>query len=325
MTYKKIADLAHVSLSTVSKALSGSSDVSNELKEKIIKIAIEQGYFSEKNKLRRDNTDNQSIGIAVICPEIISVTYSHAITNIKNEIELIGGTASVYIHDFDTDKMNKLIENITVRRSADGIIVFPTDGDIMTTTIPTVAISSKANCDTVYCDVTAYFDEIVEYLKDMGHREIAFVGEKYTMEKLRAYKSSIEKHGILYRDENVYVIDGRFEKIGYEAAERMIKNNRLPTAVICAYDEIALAMIHRSSENGIKVPETVSIVGINDIPSAQYSSIPLTTVKTFKEDLGRIAVGVLYDKIFGNDGTVRHVTIGHEFIERKTVCRCKEV
>lgn len=107
MTYKRIADLAHVSLSTVSKALSGSSDVSRELKEKIIKIAIEQGYFSEKNKVRRDNTDNQSIGIAVICPEIISVTYSHAITNIKNEIEQMGGTASVYMHEFDTAKMNK--------------------------------------------------------------------------------------------------------------------------------------------------------------------------------------------------------------------------
>lgn len=84
-------------------------------------------------------------------------------------------------------------------------------------------------------------------------------------------------------------------------------------------------MIHRFSENGIKVPETVSIVGINDIPSAQYLAIPLTTVKTFNEDLGRIAVGVLYDKIFENDSTVRHVTVKHEFIERKTVCRCKEI
>lgn len=152
----------------------------------------------------------------------------------------------------------------------------------------------------------------------MGHQKIAFVGEEYTMTKHDAYKKALETHSIPYDEGEVYIIKERFERIGYEAAEKMMQKGELPTAVVCAYDEIALAMIHSFSENEIEVPKCINVVGINDIPMAAYSQVPLTTVRTYREEQGVIAINLLCDKIFNKSKVVQHITIDHELIERKS-------
>ena len=73
MTHKKIAELAHVSVSTVSKALSGSREVSRELTEEIKRIAIETGYFQEKSRRRLMYEKDQQVLIAIVCPEVVKI------------------------------------------------------------------------------------------------------------------------------------------------------------------------------------------------------------------------------------------------------------
>lgn len=320
MTYKKIAQIANVSLSTVSKALSGSKEISAELSQKIIQIAKEQGYFEKKGRRKIEYTKSDSITIAIICPEIISLFYAGEITAIKNEIEARGGLSAVYVYDFDNQKLERILEQITIRNSADGIVLFPIDRPIQSLSIPLVCISSLKNLpyDTVDCDAEACMSDMVGYLKNLGHTDIAFVGETNTMSKLEAYKKSLTDSGLPYSADNVYIIEERFEKIGYKAAEQMMQKEHLPTAVICAYDEIALAMIHCFSDAGIKVPEQISIMGINDIPMSAYAQIPLTTVCLFREEQGAIAIRMLYDKIFGISDAIQHVSIEHRLIERKS-------
>lgn len=325
MTYKEIARLANVSLSTVSKALSGSREISEELREKIIKTAISCGYFAEKGKRKIEYAGERDITIAIICPEIISVAYAGEITEIKKELEKHGALTAVYVNDFDNDKLNRIIKAITVSNSADGIILFQMPPRISECSIPLVGISSPAdNFDTVCCDTISYFLDIIGYLKKLGHREIAFVGETHTRLKLDAYKNALFAHGLTFSEDNIFIVDERFEAIGYKAAEQLIKLPNMPTAVICAYDEIALSLIHVFAENGIEVPKNISVVGINDIPMAAYSSVPLTTVKIFEKEQAEIAVRLLYDKIFGKSDTIRHITINHELVVRKSTADRRE-
>lgn len=319
MTYKKIAEIANVSTSTVSKALSGSKEVREELRDEIIKIAIEQGYFEEKGRRKVEYKTKSSICIAIICPEIISIAYAGIITSMKKAIEEKDGLVSIYVYDFDNTKLDRIIESITVRNSADGIILFPTENYVTEQSIPMIGICNyDCNYDTVYCDIDTCFCDIVKYLKNLGHEQIAFVGEENTPLKLRAYKRSLEKNGIAYEEEMVYMLEKRFEDIGYEAVEQMLQRDQMPTAVICAYDEIALAMVHSFQEKGIQIPEQVSIIGMNDIPMAAYAQIPLTTVRIFWEDQGVIAVNLLYDKIMEKTQYIQHITIKHKLIERKS-------
>lgn len=323
MNYKKIAQLANVSVSTVSKALSGSKEVSGELAKRIIDIAISGGYFEEKGKRKIGYTSEKELSIAVVCPEIVSVEYAREITAIKSAVEARGAVAAVYVYDFDCEKLEKIIKTLTVRNCADGIVLFPLSDTIPETSIPTVTISSQTSKhDSVSCKTETYFDEIVSYLKNLGHKRIAFVGERLTVTKLESFRRSMAKFGLDCNEDDIYTISERFERIGYAAAEEMLKKE-LPTAVVCAYDEIALAMIHSFKDHGIAVPDEISVAGINDIPSAAYSQLPLTTVRTFQEDQGEIVVKLLYDKIFGKSQIVQHITVDSELVIRKSTGKAR--
>ena len=321
MTYKKIAQAANVSLSTVSKALSGSKEISDELRQNIIQIAKKMGYFEEKRKRKIEYAKSDTITIAVICPEIISLFYAREITAIKNRIEESGGLCAVYVYDFDDKKLDRILEQITVRNSADGIILFEEFLEMSNCSIPMVCLSSSENIpyDTVFCDTNVYMSDVVRYLKDLGHTDIAFVGESNTMSKLTAYRKAMNSLEIPYTSENEYIINARFEEIGHQAALQMMQKKKLPTAIICAYDEIALKMINDFCQCGIKIPEQVSIIGINDIPMSSYAPIPLTTIRIFQEEQGALAVNLLYDKIYENSDIIQHISIGHRLIERESV------
>ena len=147
MTHKKIAELAHVSASTVSKALSGSTEVSPELTEKIRKIAIESGYFTEKIKRKREYTENRSLMIALIVPEILGIRYPSIVHCLKDEIEAKGGNIAIYLDDFDADKSKRLVESIIVGGNADGMIMLSTPNLTAKPTIPTICFSEKASAE----------------------------------------------------------------------------------------------------------------------------------------------------------------------------------
>ena len=323
MNYKKIAQIANVSVSTVSKALSGSKEVSDELAKRIIDIAMSGGYFEEKGKRKIEYTNEKELSIAVVCPEIVSIEYAREITAIKRAVEARSAVAAVYVYDFDCEKLDKIIKTLTVRNCADGIVLFPMNNSIFETPIPIVTISSQlCKYDSVSCSNQTYFDEIVSYLKNLGHKRIAFVGESLTISKQNCFCRSMEKFGLTCNEDDIYTISERFERIGYAAAEKMLKKE-LPTAVVCAYDEIAIAMIHSFKDHGVSVPADISVIGINDIPSAAYSQLPLTTVRTFQEDQGEILVKLLYDKIFGKSQLVQHITVDPELVVRKSTGRAR--
>ena len=102
------------------------------------------------------------------------------------------------------------------------------------------------------------------------------------------------------------------------AALEILKQKNRPTAVVAAYDEVALGLISTLSHNGIRVPEDLSVMGINNIPSGAHAQIPLTSVDTFSEEQYKTAVDLLFDKISTESQTVRHITIEPQIVERET-------
>lgn len=323
MTYKKIAELAHVSVSTVSKVLSGSSEISDELSEKIRRIAMEGGYFKEKNKRKREYSNNRALLIAVVVPEIVSVNYSAIVTCLKKAIESRGGRIAVYMYDFDMKKLNSTVEMIIIKENADGIILFSSPSLSVKPNIPIVCIGgiSSERYDSVGVSVEAIMNDAVEFLKNLGHTKIGFVGETNTFTKHKAFKNAIDNSKLTYFDKYSYIIRGRFEEIGIEAAKKMISDKDMPTAVICAYDEVALGMIYELDKNGVSVPDDISVMGINNIPSSEYVKIPLTTVVAMNEEQYISAVEILFDKIINETSSVKHITMDHKIIERKSTRR----
>ena len=91
-----------------------------------------------------------------------------------------------------------------------------------------------------------------------------------------------------------------------------------PVLIIAAYDEIALGMIFELKRNGIRIPDDLSVVGIDDIPYASYSQPPLTTVRLYGEERYGMIVDMLYDKIYGDCDTIQHIAAETKLIIRES-------
>lgn len=318
MNHKKIAELAHVSTSTVSKALSGSTEISSEVAEQIKKIAMECGYFKEKSKRKRAYRNNSSLLIAVLVPELLGSHYPEFVTHLKNEIEAKGAQIAVYIYDFDQEKANAILKSIIVNGAADGVIMCCRPELPTKPTIPIVYYGGKATglYDSIGSDVEALIEDCVKYLKQLGHTRIAYVGEPYTADYYRAFVASMEQHGLSCCEEFTYNIDARLEAIGVEAAKLLLTSQKKPTAVLAAYDVVAISLIHELTQNGVRVPEDISVMGINNISASAYAQVPLTTVDVFSAEQDRAAVEILFNKILTENEAIHHITIEHKIIER---------
>ncbi len=320
MNHKKIAQLANVSASTVSKALSGSSEIKRETAEKIRRIAIDTGYFKEKSKRKREYANDASFLIAVIVPEIMGFHYATIVTCIKNHVESKGGHIAIYISDFDPQKGTELLESIILHGGTDGVIMFSKPTLSFKPNIPIVCCCNAVDCgcDTIYCDSRAVIEDAVGYLSELGHTKIGYVGEPHTAAAAMYFEDAVKQNGLVYEKEYTYIINARFEQIGHMAALEILKQKNRPTAVVAAYDEVALGLISTLFHNGIRVPEDLSVMGINNIPSGAHAQIPLTSVDTFSEEQYKTAVDLLFYKISTESQTVRNITIEPQIVERET-------
>ena len=318
MTLSNLANLAGVSVATVSKAFSGSSEISAETRERIFEIARREGCFDKYNKNRFHKPM-----IAVICPEIDSAYYNAIVTLLGREINDCGAIMAVSVGNFSAEVESELFTYYSSYCHADGIILINTQFEIKNPMlVPTVALGHGGVCrnaDIIDLDLEGAILEAVLYLKSQGHTEIGFAGEKLTSMKLRKFQNAIRRAGLRVSDELVRVSCERFERAGVEAVESWISEGKMPTAIIAAYDNIAVGVIKTLRKQGLEVPRDVSVIGMDDIPIAPYLSTPLSTIKTHTADACRMAVELVMKKIENQYYKSREeIVVASEFVVRES-------
>ena len=307
MNQKKIAQLAHVSPSTVSKALHGNRDVSAELAEKIRQIAIENGYLKEKSERKLSNLRQKKPLIAIFCPEIISVYYSHNVTLIKNEIESLGGESFVCIYDFSDEKLDQMLESLIMRNGCDAIIAVgsrASAADDMHLPIAYVDIRNARDIGEVLCyNADGMMELAVNHLLEVGCKRIGYMGEALTHSKQVAFIKALQKANAPLYEELIYTSDKRFEYAGFDCANQLLASAHHPDGIVAAYDEIALGAMHVLSKNNVQIPKDIAFVGINNIPFAAYAGTGLTSIKTFSEERCAEAIKALFQSISDGNRT----------------------
>ena len=152
-----------------------------------------------------------------------------------------------------------------------------------------------------YCDA-AY--QATRYLHRNGHTQIAFLGTETPAEHcantLRGYRTYLEEAGIAHNPKWVAKIP--FAEGATEAVvDNMLQQAQLPTALLCSCDAVAIDVIRRAKERGLRIPEDISIIGIDDLLISRYLDPALTTMTFDKELLGAKAMEVLYQIIQGTE------------------------
>lgn len=319
MTLEKLAKLANVSVSTVSKAFSGSRDISEKTREKIFQIARENGCYEKHYK----GSYSRRV-VAVICPEIQSEYYGTTVTILEKKLDKMGADMVLSLSNFQPERERELFLYHSYFQKADGVILIGSAKNISNDNrVPCVSLTSieeeRTGIDRVGIALQEAFNAAIAHLKELGHRDIHFLGEKLTSSKESMFFSALEANGLTPRPELVTVSGKRFEDAGYDAMEALFLREALPTAVVAAYDYMALGAISCIRDHGLRIPEDISVVGMDDISVAPFLDVGLTSIQTHTEELCTIALELLWKKINNPYFTVRQtISVAGDLMVRQS-------
>ena len=313
ITLSKIAKLANVSVSTASKAFSGSTEVSEDTKELIFEIAKKHGCFKKFY-----NVKYPKLVIAIIVPEFRGTYYSRYLSFIQSNLE--NCELCVSTTNFSAEKEKALIEYYYKNSSVDGIIVISPISDLTDQyEIPVVLVGANYQSQHAFAvieNMKSALMKSVSYLLDKNVSSIGFIGEKHTDGKLKLLQEVLNEKGIPLENNFVSISEDRFEEGGYSAMEALFSRQRVPRAIVCAYDDMAIGAIRCIYEHGLSAPKDIAILGFDNNDVSAFFNPPIASIASNIEEIYRIATDAILDYNSYNSLSPRIVT--SDFILRKS-------
>lgn len=325
VTLRDIAIKAGTDISTVSRALNESPRVKDATRNFIKSIAQEMGYMPDE--IARGLAGKKTNTIGIIVPEIINTFYAEIIDSIEEKLVQEGYSIILGKSNFDKDKEDSYIE-LFIRKRVDGIIISshacPCNLlDQVRKKMPIVLVDTyeydmdfdRINVDNMYGAKLA-----VEHLLQLGHKRIGFISDNITTAgRLEGYREALSAYGLPVEDSLMQYGETRFEDGGYRRMQTLLRLKEPPTAVFCVNDSIAIGAMRAVSDEGLKVPLDISVIGFDDIRVSAFLNTPLTTVRQPKGEIGNMAASMILQKLKGNKSSfVQHITLKPELVVRKT-------
>lgn len=310
VTIKDIADMAGVSIATVSHVINRTRYVSPDLVEKIENIIIETGYHKKiEEKERRLKVGRQSEIVAVI-PNVESTIYRDMVGYLKKYVSIQGYQFYIAITDNDIKEEAQVLEGLIQNKKTAGIIHVPVSDvaadykKLIESGIPFVCMERNILGDGIdaveFRDREAIFKG-TDYLLQCGHKNILFLRESLKSttrdERTRGFLLALEEHGINTNDTNIsdINIESGADNCILEIQKAM--RRYMPTAIMAGGNRITLYLMKTMRDRGIECPEEISVVGFGDEGWSELTYPPLTILKRDVEGLSRRAVNMLFEKI----------------------------
>lgn len=314
MTLSKLAKLAHVSLSTASKAFSMSSEVNEETREMIFELAREHGCFKKFY-----NAKYPKFVIAVICPEFRSRYYSSLVSSIQENLSKRDCEICVASTDFSPKSRKDLFDYYNNYSKVDGIIMIDSsDKELSEKNVPVVTGSqTDSGAMSVRSDSLSGLHMAIDYFLSKNVTDIGYLGENHTNSKLKAFREYMSIKNIDINENYIAVSDQRMERGGYEAMSEIFKRDAMPRAVICAYDCMAIGAMRCILDHGLKVPEDIAIIGFNNNRESEFLNPPLSSVDLCFEDVGKEMAVAMINRLMGKEGN-NEIVVKPKLILRKS-------
>jgi LacI family transcriptional regulator len=318
-TIKDIARVAGVSVTTVSRALNGYSDVNEKTRQKIAAVARELNY--SPNTLARGLVMQKSktIGLLVsgISRESVKDNFTFEVLCGVNERASTLGYDLILFNTNTMMQREKTYTQLCRERRVDGAIIQgikkedPYLKEVVESDIPCVLVDIPVHSNSVgyvTTDNALGAKKAVEHLASLGHKHIGMINGHedafVSQERLNGYREALKECGLSFRSE--WVVSGNFEEKKAEKAVReLINRHKEVTAIFCASDLMALGALKACKELGLHVPKEMSIVGYDNIVLASYSSPNLTTVGQEVYQIGYEAADLLIEMLEGKETNMK--------------------
>jgi LacI family transcriptional regulator len=332
-TLKEIAHRAGVSPATVSRVLNHDTtlSVAPATKVRIFEVAEELDYKTVR-KRKSNGWEEQRLNIAIL--------------DWYSEMELLDDPYYLYLMNtlekecaqagINTFKINKVNERYHVMMNRpDGIIAIGkfSEAEIeelarLTTNIVFVDSSPQEKLfDSVTINVRLGITEALDYLIGLGHSRIGFIGgavvgdrKEITLDNRKQWFMDLMENNNLYNPDFVFMGDKISSQNGYNLVKTARESGKLPTAFLIANDTMATGALRALHELKINVPNDLSIIGFNDLPTSKYLIPPLTSIRVHLNFMAVTAIELLKERIDKGRTIAKKVLVPSELVIRKS-CR----
>ena len=331
VTIKDVAREAGVSITTVSNVLNDRSDsMSADTLQRVVRVMQDLHY--RPNALARGLVTRHTATIGVVLAEIETPLFLQAL-NVIEPIARMAGYSVLMSKARDPQEEYEVFQVLHEKR-VDGLIFLSVSEmvqddhipELQRLRIPTVLVNratSYENMDQINWDDVNGVTNAVEHLIQLGHRCIAHLcgptQRRSHENRLQGYRAALEKHGMEYRDEYVCPGDYTANSDAWSAStKQLIGLPSPPTAIVASDDIVAAAVMKTIQQAGLRVPQDMAVVGIDDQHFCTYLNPALTTVQLPVMEAGKRAVHMVLDRIAGNRTEIEHITLPCSLIVRES-------
>ncbi len=325
-TIKDVAQLANVSVATVSRVLNNENNVKEKTKEKVLKAVKELNYTP--NLLARNLRHSNTKCVLVLLPTISNQFYSTIIKGINSVVEKEGYNLMISITELDKKKEEAYIELLKTKR-VDGIILFAPQIskkklNNIAQNYPIIQCSEyleNTNTTIITIDNKKAGFDATKYLINLGHKNIAILtSEKpYTSAILRekGYREALKKSKIKIDENNIIKTDYTY-KSTMEETEKLLNRKNSPTAIFTISDSMAIGAIKAIKKQGKIVGKDIDIIGFDDTIISKISDPDITTISQPRFKMGELAMKSILEKINDNNSPNKFITLEHTLVVRNS-------
>lgn len=335
VTLKTIADRANVSIASVSRALNKDSitaPIHDDTRMRILQIAKEMGYHKLNESMQKNEKNRRNkIGLVMhlVKDKYQDPYFSEIMYGIESEL-MEHGSALEFTYEMQDVLRSDLFANMD-KQNLGVFCVGPLKSSLLQelkSQVPLVVsvgglLQPEMDCVTV--DFRRAAREAVQYIIHLGHRSIAFIGGGSNVgasleeeERFLGYREAMKQNDLPVVSE--WICEGKFDMAeSYEVMMRILKSaepGRRPTAVFTASDKMAYGAYKAIQELGLSIPDDISVISFDDIEMSEFVNPRLTTVRVHKEEMGRIAVKLMLERMDNNITVPLNTLLPTELIVR---------
>ena len=309
---KDIAQLIGVSVMTVSKALRDEPDVSAATKAKIKKLAADMGYVPDSSAQGLRTKTTKLFGLVI--PATTNPIYARIVFAIEERAHELGYDLLLAQTLNQPEREDACLRRLLSRR-VDGLFITPVYRfeaeariyqEIVTRNIPTVLLGAPApfckNFLAIEIEELVASYNVTKHLLGLGHKKIAYLtgppAAPWAHERFEGYRRALREAGIEVDDKLVFQSGNTIED-GTRAALQMLNEGVHPTAIQAVSDLVAIGCADTLMQQGVKIPDDISVAGFGNVLAAEYFRVPLTTVRQPKYRLGLAAIETMMKLIRG--------------------------
>ncbi len=332
VTIKDIADIAGVSVATVSLALNNCKSISKNTSFKIHAIAEKLNYTP--SALARGLVKKKTNTIGLIVSDITDPFYADLARGVEDKAFENGYCVMLCNSDNQPDKEKTYINLLTEQHIA-VLIIVPVENDVKS-----VSIASKANIPVIFADRKISDSTIssvsannhkgayegIHHLIQLKHTKIACIASisfnfSTISERLRGYKAVLSDNSISYDERYISLSNGRIDG-GITSTYSLLKLLPKPTAIFAMSDVVAFGVIEALMKEGYKIPEDISVLGFDNIYYSEFFRVPLTTVHQPKYEMGEIIFNLCLEKIKNKKDIYKEIVLDTRLIIRESSGAC---